>query len=257
MENDLKKLGLTKTEAQIYLSLLSFGRATPTRIARETNVKRPTVYAALESLLREGIVWEDKSSKTKTFYAVPSDLKNIIIRQKSELEAKDLLAKSILTDLESISQSKEFSSPRIRHVRQEDLSSFLYAQTKAWNDSLMSTPDKSWWGYNSLDLTQHKVYQEWIDWYWKNSDPSIRLHLFSPSHAGEEVLQKNHGQRRNITYWDQEAPASLWVCGDYITFMATEKKPHYLIEIKDSLIASSLRTTYQALWKIYNAANAN
>ncbi len=47
-------LGLSEKEADIYLTLLSMGSSTIDALAKETKIKRSTVYVQLKTLLKKG-----------------------------------------------------------------------------------------------------------------------------------------------------------------------------------------------------------
>ncbi len=54
--NSLKTLGLSDKEASVYLSLLEIGEASVVQIARQTKLKRPTIYLLLDSLRDKELV---------------------------------------------------------------------------------------------------------------------------------------------------------------------------------------------------------
>ena len=56
LEKELEKIGLTEKEAAVYLALLKLGPTTALKIARETGIKRPTVYTTLDALKGRGLV---------------------------------------------------------------------------------------------------------------------------------------------------------------------------------------------------------
>lgn len=65
--NALKTLGLSDKEASIYLSLLEIGEASVVQIARQTKIKRPTIYLLLDSLREKELVLKIPHAK-KTIY---------------------------------------------------------------------------------------------------------------------------------------------------------------------------------------------
>lgn len=81
----LKELGLSDKEAKIYLALIEFGSATAGEISKKTNLKRPTVYALLDSLKQQGLV-DEKSQNLKTIFSaqdparIQKDLKQKLTR---------------------------------------------------------------------------------------------------------------------------------------------------------------------------------
>lgn len=70
-EKILKDLGLTQTEAKIYLSTLELGTDTVLKIAKQAEVKRPTTYVTLDSLFAKGLVSKVQKKGT-TLYSAES-----------------------------------------------------------------------------------------------------------------------------------------------------------------------------------------
>ncbi len=248
MKEKLQQLGLNKTEIEVYLYVLSQGRATPALVSKDTGIKRPTVYAAAIELIRRGIMSEDIGGTSKYLVASPKDLEQLIIGEKQKLLRDEALIEALLPELEELSRSARTPIPRIQYVRESELKEFFYKQTPVWNQSMIDAGETSWWGYNSRDLTEHAFVREWVDHYWRTAPRKIDLHLFSPEHAGEKEIQKKKYERRHIKYWDEEHNASQWIMGEYIVTVVTKQKPQYVIQIKDALMAESLRKLYRKLW---------
>jgi predicted DNA-binding transcriptional regulator len=252
MKEKLAKLGLNKTEIEIYLYLIARGRATASLISKDTGIKRPTVYAAAAELARRKIVTEDFGGTSKYFTASARDLENTVLAKKKEIIDEESLVNSVLPDLKKLAQNANTPTPHIQYVREADLTEFLSRQTPIWDSNMLETGETSWWGYNSKGSTASKQARDFVDYYWKNSSKKIDLHLFSPDHQGEQELRKNKYERRFIKYWDEEFNSSLWIMGDYIVLSVTNQKPQYLIQIKDRIMAESLRRTYRRLWNLSN-----
>lgn len=250
MKEKLQKLGLNKTEVEVYLHILSHGRVTPATVSKDTGIKRPTVYAASAELIRKGIVSEDLGGNSKYLTAAPKDLEKLVIAERQRVLEEEAIVESLLPGLVEMARSAGSPVPRIQYVRESDLEDFFYKQIPVWNQSMLDANEFSWWGYNSRDLTEQKFVRDWIDHYWKTSPRKIELHLFSPKHEGEEKIQKKSYDRRHVKYWDEEHDASQWIMGDYIVTVVTKQKPQYLIQIKDRLMADSLRRVYRRLWNL-------
>lgn len=83
--NALKTLGLSDKEALVYLSLLEIGEASVVLIARQTKLKRPTIYLLLDSLREKELVLKIPHAK-KTIYIAkdPDDFfRESMIRAKN------------------------------------------------------------------------------------------------------------------------------------------------------------------------------
>lgn len=85
--SQLKKLGLSQKEAQLYLTSLETGPATVAKLAQKSGLKRGTIYEFLGKMLEKGLLEMTISGKRKLYAGVePKKLQKIIERQKEILE---------------------------------------------------------------------------------------------------------------------------------------------------------------------------
>jgi sugar-specific transcriptional regulator TrmB len=85
-EETIVKLGLSKNEAKIYLSLLKLGNANASNLSKDSGVHRVNVYESLEKLRKKNLITESKKNNKKTFEPVaPKNLMNILKQKEIEL----------------------------------------------------------------------------------------------------------------------------------------------------------------------------
>lgn len=101
LENLLSNCGLNHSEQSVLLHLLKRGSTTATLISKSTGLKRPTVYAILDSLITQDLVVRQKKYETTYFSAVsPSMFPKILInranRRYSEIQTSAELLKPYL-----------------------------------------------------------------------------------------------------------------------------------------------------------------
>ena len=90
-------LGLPEKEADIYLALLSLGSSTIDALAKETKIKRSTVYVQLKTLLKKGLISSRKEGKIVQFVAEsPNNLKRVLEQYLVEIEKKKAQAESLI-----------------------------------------------------------------------------------------------------------------------------------------------------------------
>lgn len=65
----LKQLGLTQKESQVYVSLVEIGKGTAYAVAKQSGLKRPTVYVVLDELRKKGLVIKIPHAKKQIFIA--------------------------------------------------------------------------------------------------------------------------------------------------------------------------------------------
>jgi sugar-specific transcriptional regulator TrmB len=97
----LEKLGLTRNESIVYLSLLKLGSTSAQNLVKESELHRSRVYDALESLQRKGLAGFVVKDFKKYFQAVePEKLFGYIEEQKEVL-------KEIMPELKDIKGMKK------------------------------------------------------------------------------------------------------------------------------------------------------
>lgn len=86
IHNVLKTYGLTDNQIEVYLTLLRLNAAPASAIARNTGIKRVSIYPVLHSLLKLGLVTEHISWESKYFSATHPEN----IQKKEEIKLAQL-----------------------------------------------------------------------------------------------------------------------------------------------------------------------
>ncbi len=84
IQETLNKLGLSKSEIELYLAMLSQGALLPTEMMRLTGAKRPTVYYALRQLVTRGLVHKVPSQGIQYFQADPPEQLLTMLKLREE-----------------------------------------------------------------------------------------------------------------------------------------------------------------------------
>ncbi len=83
----LNNIGVTKSEFNIYLNLLSTGPCTKTELANSFKIPRTTIFINIQKLLEKGLVTEIIKNNTKIIEAEnPTKLHSLLLRKKIELD---------------------------------------------------------------------------------------------------------------------------------------------------------------------------
>ncbi|NTW22602.1 hypothetical protein HGA34_03615 [Candidatus Falkowbacteria bacterium] len=81
--NDLSRLGLTKNESSVYISLLFLGEVGSSKIISQTNLHGQYVYQSIEALEKRGLVQHIIKRGRKKFSAKnPSQISKLVDQQK-------------------------------------------------------------------------------------------------------------------------------------------------------------------------------
>lgn len=100
-------MGLTETEARIYVAGLAHASATLQELSRQTMIKRPTLYHALQRLMERGLVAERKTGNRSSFtMAPPETMFALLERQRETIDEQ---AKALTAVLASLQRAKGFA----------------------------------------------------------------------------------------------------------------------------------------------------
>ncbi len=106
MRDQLKQLGFSEKEIEVYLALLEFGSQPASVIAKKTGIPRPTVLFLFENLLQRGYIRKTQKGKARFFYADPEDL------YKAKMEEMEQVKQALENTLPLLNEYKSpFSSP--------------------------------------------------------------------------------------------------------------------------------------------------
>ena len=253
-EEILKKLDLNDKERVVYKTIVENGKISTARITRLTKINRTTVYSVTGELKKKGLIHEGVGEKIA--YWSPregNELDRVIAREREAFARKEDNISALKDALKNMPGSKNFSIPKIRYVKEDELETYLYEASPKWNESAIATKELTWWGFQSHEFVEH--YEKWIVWYWKHAPKNIDLKLFSNDSTIEKHMEEKNLSRRQIKFWSgnkdesNDFTGTLWITGDYITMIQTAEKPFYLVEIKDAVLAHNMREVFKKLWR--------
>lgn len=111
MKKELKELGLTDKETDLYLAGLKLGPATAQKLAEISEVKRPTVYFIIDRLKKLGLANQSFRGRKKVFaMAPPEKLAKFIEEEKTKLKKKEQGINKIISSLQVMVSKSEFAS---------------------------------------------------------------------------------------------------------------------------------------------------
>jgi len=106
---ELKKYGVSKREAEVYVALLQKSELTAPEVAKITSVTRTKCYEILQNLVKKKMCNENFKNGTKTFSSIEPKiaLQNILSVQEIELNRKKEAARNFGETLTKIFNDKE------------------------------------------------------------------------------------------------------------------------------------------------------
>lgn len=251
----LKQLGFNEKEISVYLCIIEKGKISAAQVSKITKINRTTVYSVSKELVKKGVITEDLGGANRYFIGLPvNELKDLFKKEEEEIKEKKKILDNLIGELESLPKSKQYSVPKIRFIDERHLNDFLYKQLPVWIESAKNG-DKNWWGFQDSSFIDS--YPEWFKYHWEIYPKDYGAYLFTNKKPAEEKFSKHikdnvegSDKRRNIKYWadSKEFTATHAVLGDYVVFIVTSQRPHYMVEIHDSVMANNIREMFKGVW---------
>jgi sugar-specific transcriptional regulator TrmB len=250
MEEELQKLGLNEHEARVYLAALSLGPSSAAQISEQANIKRPTVYLALENLIKQGIISESFANKKRLFQAEkPQKLEKLTKRMRRQVIEAELLLESILPGL--IKLPKQYS---------EEPQVTFYSGIEGMKNILLevSASKFSWYFFGSgRKILDKLVNLERMDilhdaWALRKSPDRAKIYIISDS----GVLALGKGWDKIKTPWREikilpgiiNAGSGFIIFEDKLVVLSIENKPFAAV-IKSKEAVEVVKVMFQLIWK--------
>lgn len=136
MEKELQHLGLSDKEAKTYLAALKLGSAVVQEIAKKAGLKRPTVYFAIEQLVKRGLMSSFERGKKRFFAAEsPERLISLIAVQRKKAQVLEEDLRGVLPELNNLF-GLSGEQPRVRFFEGKE-------GLKAIQEDFLKTKDKN------------------------------------------------------------------------------------------------------------------
>ncbi|HLD02718.1 MAG TPA: helix-turn-helix domain-containing protein, partial [Candidatus Nanoarchaeia archaeon] len=239
----LQRLGFSKNQAKVYITLINSGSATAGELAVKSMVHRSNVYDALDQLVEQGLVSYIYKGSKKIF--MPSNPENI----KENLKEKEKALDEILPLLKAKYIYEEKAQARIYEGLQgirTILNDFLREKKEILAFGVVKDTHRR---IGSISGIFHKQRI-------KNKIPMRHIH---DAESRNRIAYLNSMPYTESRYIDQKdsSPATTTICGDKVAFYIwpskakadPENKEALSVVIKSKVMADSYRRYFEFLWK--------
>lgn len=231
-------LGLQEKEALTYLALYKLGETTAYQIAKESGLKRPTVYVILEELRKRGLVLIIPNAKKQI--VVAKDPHEFIQEYQSRANSN---AHDLLTLL-----------PKLSHP---DTHTLIFkgegALAQGLSYGLRGVNDKNIIAFYAGISKGLKVGNEYPDHFEELHKLGFKLKSITPSNSHDDNFReddKKYGfTTKKISASIFSPGVSIEVCGD-LTKTIIHKKREVIIT-KDKTVADFYRQIFSMLWSAH------
>jgi len=239
---NLMKLGLSKTEAILYLKLLKIGASNVKTLIKETGFYKANIYDALERLCEKGIISKVIEDNKRVYQLQnPESLVEFIQQKEEEIEQQKKIAKKL-------TKSVELAKKHIHSQETAMVFRGISGVKQIYSEIIKEKKDYLVFGSPKESETLIG------DYYWQN------IHL-KQKMLGIKAKMIFHKSLRNwkktvpreiieLRFFDEkfEPLTETTIYGDKVAFVVWAEKPVITI-INNNHVADSYRQIFNFLWK--------
>jgi len=246
IQAQLEKIGLSKSEAAVYLSALKLGVAKASEIAQKAEIKREAAYYILKLLQEKGFVSEVIKSGVKYYSSVePKRILGIIEEEKHK---KSEAIKEILPDLESL-KKVALTRPKIEVYEGFDgIKTAASKLTERRNQEIYCYVDESILKFIPYFHPQFRR---------KRKEMNVKLKVITQKTKFmiEDLKNKDNEELRETRFNDEimnEIGATYYILEDAIIILKANEKEQLGIYIQEPNTARLQRKIFERIWKESN-----
>jgi len=242
IEKTLEQIGLSKSEAKIYLASLSLGPGTVINIGQKSGLTRQMVYTLLPALAEKGLIKEITINKKTLYQALPPE------RLKDEVEVISKKIDSLIPLLKS-KQAENSAVPTIT-VYENPLA------MREWYKNYMNEARKDEellvWSQGKLQ-NWYSMDTDFYDRYLNFSEKvGIKTYVLLPdtfeSLKYQDTVGKKVTKHKLVRGWGERS-SDKWVWRDQVCYLTIRENATNMIVLQSKSLADLERADFWSIWK--------
>jgi sugar-specific transcriptional regulator TrmB len=234
----VKKLGLSEKASKLYIASLELGEATVNDLARQSKIKRTTIYYVLDELIDMGALILTKRNRKR--YYLPSDPKDLLKRVKERVSDFE----DAIESLEDIKHSK-YNKPRVY---------FLFGSIgfkEVWDKIFRECSGEY------LIITNPSIFPQFVkEKYIKNNIIKTKLrlglksrHIVVDSEYNKKIVSRDVRENRLSKYLPKRYPVLFTeiICENFVAYISP-KEDNLIMIIENDSFATTQKSFFENLW---------
>jgi sugar-specific transcriptional regulator TrmB len=241
---NLEKLGLTKNESIVYLTLIKSGTLKVSEILKKSGLNSGRIYDTLESLKHKGLVSESQLNRVKSFSASsPTQLKEYYDKRLNEFKKEEEVLEKSIPELDKIRDSTLKESKAVIYTGLRGLKTAVDEAFEKVNKK------EEILGMGITSLKDEKINRFWINWQSRRIEKKIiAKHLFSEKSDFHKEFRKM--KYTEVRVLEGITPVTVDIFGSKTVLIMNYKEPISCISIQDENTVQSFKQFFEQLWKI-------
>ena len=238
----LEKIGFTKNESKVYLTLLKIGLNKTGEILKKSNLNSGKIYEILESLKNKGLISETIKNGVKHFAAAPpSQLLQYLELKKNQLKNEELTIKEIIPKLEKI---REETLPKKIITTYTGFKGIITASEEAL---AQISEDEEILSLGISDInTRFQKY--WLNWEKKRLKKKIKSRYIL-SQKGSIFNDLKKVKNVEVKVLLANTPVGIDIYGKSILILLHYQEPISCTIIYDEHTIKTFKSYFEILWK--------
>lgn len=247
MYEALREIGLTDSEAKVYLALLKLGPTQKGQILKETKTAPSKIYHVIQKLIDKGLVSYFNKNNVKQFKAAsPENIKEYIAQKKKNLEKQEKKFSKIIPQLKKLHESpkKEPTAEIFYGWRGlETIHNDVYNTLSEGETDFVFGASK---GGDTKKIQEFFIKQSFRK---KRKEIKIKAIFNENSREHAEITSRKGKSGLVKKFLPTTVPVEVNVYGDKVAIINLRKQPLIFL-IKDKETAEAFREYFKELWKI-------
>lgn len=253
MLKELRELGLTEKEADLYIFGLKLGSATIQQLVEASGFKRTTVYFLIERLKKLGLVNKELKKKKKLYEMAPPDrFLRIFDEEKQKMTEKEHNIQEIVSSLKAMANKKEFASDiKMLEGFEEVVQTITDLQRS-------NEPAYSIYSGHYFKKEDYKKIDKFIKEINKiRKSYGAKTYMITDS---ETMIFRFFGEKEKDTLTEYrflaqgiKLPAMIDICGDKVILSSVQEESCILIQNKT--IAEMVKFMFDIIWQSLEGKN--
>ena len=243
-EQLLEKIGLTKGETKVYLTLLKLGETTTGNVIENAEISSGKIYEILDKLIKKGLVSYIVKEKTKYFTASsPNRILDYIHEKEDELKSKEDELRKELPFLMGLQEATKKSHETNLF---KGLRGIQVAISEALED-LTSKDEVLAMGVTSSKNEKYNIL--WQNWHNQRIKKKIICRTIFSDKDSKYFGAFKKMENTKVKVLQGTTPSAIDILGNKVLIFTYGEEPTCL-SINNPEIAQSFKVFFETMWKM-------